>query len=84
MAFSNVAFIDFFEAGDRLSEESAKMSTNIRQFSDAEKIAELIRRYLELKLPLQTALAAAEADLQHFESLSVQTAGAAVSAASQT
>ena len=64
-----MTFIDFFEAGDRPSEESIKMSTNIRQFSHAQKIAELIHRYLELKLPLQTALLAAEADLQHFESL---------------
>ena len=79
-----MTYMDFFEARNRLSAESIKMSISIRQFSDAEKIAELIQRYLELKLPLQTALAAAEADLQNFESLSVQTAGAAVSAASQT
>ena len=64
-----MTFIDFFEAGDRLPEELVKMSTSIRQLSHAEKIAELTRRYLELKLPLQTALTAAEADLQHFESL---------------
>jgi len=59
------------------------MSPNLWQFSCADKIAELTRRYLELKLPLQAALAAAEADLQQFESLTLQTAAAAVSTASQ-
>jgi hypothetical protein len=59
------------------------MSTNIRQLSQAEKIAELTHRYLQLKLPLQAARVAAEADLRHFESLSLRTAGATISAASQ-
>ena len=61
-----------------IKEEPIKMSTNIRQFSNAEKIAALTHRYLELKLPLQAALGAAEADLQHLESLSLRTSGAAV------
>jgi hypothetical protein len=63
-----MTYIDFLEAGDRLSEEPVKMNTNIRRFSRAEKIAQLTHRYLELKLPLQAALLAAEADLEHFES----------------
>ena len=58
------------------------MSNNIRQLWYPEKIAELTHQYLELKLPSQAALIAAEADLQHFESLSLQTPEEAVSASS--
>jgi hypothetical protein len=40
-----------------------KMSTDIDQFSHVEKLATLTHLYLELRLPLQDALRAAEADL---------------------
>ena len=40
-----------------------KMSTDIDQFSPVEKLATLTQLYLELRLPLQDALRAAEADL---------------------
>jgi hypothetical protein len=39
------------------------MTTDIDQFSHVEKIATLTQLYLELMLPLQDALRAAEADL---------------------
>jgi hypothetical protein len=39
------------------------MSINIDQFSYSEKLAALTQLYLELMLPLQDALRAAEADL---------------------
>jgi hypothetical protein len=39
------------------------MTTDIDQFSHVEKIATLTQLYLELMLPLQGALRAAEADL---------------------
>ena len=42
---------------------SMKMSTNIDQSSYVEKLATLTHLYLELRLPLQDALRAAEADL---------------------
>jgi len=40
-----------------------KMSTDIDQFSHVEKLATLTQLYLELRLSLQEALRAAEADL---------------------
>jgi hypothetical protein len=40
-----------------------KMTTDIDQFSDVEQLAALTQLYLELWLPLQDALRAAEADL---------------------
>jgi len=40
-----------------------KMSTDIDQFSHVEKLATLTQLYLELRLPVQDALRAAEADL---------------------
>jgi hypothetical protein len=40
-----------------------KISTDIDQFSLVEKLATLTQLYLELRLPLQDALRAAEADL---------------------
>jgi hypothetical protein len=40
-----------------------KMSTDIDQLAYVEKLATLIQLYLELRLPLQDALRAAEADL---------------------
>jgi len=40
-----------------------KMTIDIDQFSHVEKIATLTQLYLELMLPLQDALRAAEADL---------------------
>ena len=40
-----------------------KMSTDIDLFSHVEKLATLTQLYLELRLPLQDALRAAEADL---------------------
>jgi hypothetical protein len=43
--------------------DSMKMSINIDQFSDVEKLATLTQLYLELRLPLHDALRAAEADL---------------------
>jgi hypothetical protein len=42
---------------------SMKMRTNIDQFSLVEKLATLTQLYLALRLPLQDALRAAEADL---------------------
>ena len=42
---------------------SMEMSTHINQFSYGEKVATLTQLYLELSLPLQEALRAAEADL---------------------
>ena len=42
---------------------SMKMSTDIDQFSLVEKLVTLTQLYLELRLPLQDALRAAEADL---------------------
>jgi hypothetical protein len=42
---------------------SMKISTDIDQFSLVEKLATLTQLYLELRLPLQDALRAAEADL---------------------
>ena len=43
--------------------DSMKMSNNIDQFSYVEKLATLTQLYLELRLPVQDALRAAEADL---------------------
>jgi hypothetical protein len=43
--------------------DSMKMSINIDQFLYVEKLATLTQLYLELRLPLQVALRAAEADL---------------------
>jgi hypothetical protein len=40
-----------------------KTSTDIDQLSHVEKLATLTQLYLELRLPLQDALRAAEADL---------------------
>jgi hypothetical protein len=40
-----------------------KISTDMDQFSHVEKLATLTQLYLELRLPLQDALRAAEADL---------------------
>jgi hypothetical protein len=40
-----------------------KMTTDIDQFSLVEKLAILTQLYLELRLPVQDALRAAEADL---------------------
>jgi hypothetical protein len=40
-----------------------KITTDIDQFSYPEKLATLTQLYLELRLPLQDALRAAEADL---------------------
>ena len=42
---------------------SMQMSTDIDQFSLVEKLATLTQLYLELRLPVQDALRAAEADL---------------------
>ena len=43
--------------------DSMEMSNNIDQFSHVEKLTTLTQLYLELRLPLQDALRAAEADL---------------------
>ncbi len=40
-----------------------KVTIDIDQFSDVEQLAALTQLYLELRLPLQDALRAAEADL---------------------
>ncbi len=46
-----------------VSQESIKMATKIEQFSCADRVATLTHQYLELGLPLNSALRAAEADL---------------------
>jgi hypothetical protein len=43
--------------------DSMKISINIDQFLYVEKLATLTQLYLELRLPVQDALRAAEADL---------------------
>ena len=43
--------------------ESIKTASKIEQFSDADRVAALTYYYLELGLPLDAALRAAEADL---------------------
>ena len=45
------------------------MATKIEQFSYADKVAALTHQYLELGLPLNSALRAAEADLWEPENL---------------
>jgi len=45
------------------------MATKIGQFSYADKVAALTHQYLELGLPLNSALRAAEADLWEPENL---------------
>jgi hypothetical protein len=51
------------------NQESIKMATKIEQFSYADKVAALTHQYLELGLPLNSALRAAEADLWEPENL---------------
>jgi hypothetical protein len=46
-----------------VNQESIKMATKIEQFSYADRVAALTNQYLELGLPLNSALRAAEADL---------------------
>ena len=46
-----------------VNQESIKMATKIEQFSYADKVAALTHQYVELGLPLNSALRAAEADL---------------------
>lgn len=52
-----------------VNQESIKMATKIEQCSHAERVAALTNQYLELGLPLRSALRAAEADLWEPESL---------------
>jgi hypothetical protein len=47
-----------------VNQESIKMVTKIEQFSYAERVAALTHKYLELRLPVDAALRAAEADLR--------------------
>jgi hypothetical protein len=46
-----------------VNQESIKMATKIEQFSYADRVAALTHQYLELGLPQDAALRAAEADL---------------------
>jgi hypothetical protein len=46
-----------------VNQESIKMATKIEQFSYADSVLALTHQYLELGLPLNFALRAAEADL---------------------
>ena len=46
-------------------QELTKLDASIKQFSDERKLVALTLIYLELGLPLQVALRAAEADLGH-------------------
>jgi hypothetical protein len=47
-----------------VNQESIKMATKIEQFSYAQRVVVLTHQYLELRLPLDAALRAAEADLR--------------------
>jgi hypothetical protein len=49
-----------------IEKELMKMDNSIQQFSDGERLGALTQIYLELSLPPQVALRAAEADLCYF------------------
>jgi hypothetical protein len=54
-----------------VNQESIKMATKIEQLSYADRVAALTHQYLELGLPLNFALRAAEADLWEPENLTL-------------